>query len=359
MTTTGVSATTGAPATDSADQDQDLVVVENAVKHFPLPRRLLRRHRDRVHSVDGVSLRIRRGETLGLVGESGSGKSTLARVILRLVKADSGCIVIDGIDVGRLRGAEERTLRQTAQLVFQDPHAAMDPRMTIGEALVAVLAQHHRGTAQEQRRQVSEALQEVGLDDSYLGRLPADCSGGQLQRVVIARALLLKPKFVVCDEPTSALDASVQAKVLNLLVRLHREHRLTMLMISHDLRVVRLISDRVAVMYLGQIVEIADRDALFDGAVHPYTLALLHASAHPPASGEPAALVQGEPPTPVHPPTGCRFNTRCPLAVDRCRTEAPLLRTAGLGHEVRCHRWDESRARLGSPNPNPAGSGTV
>ncbi|WP_020579361.1 ABC transporter ATP-binding protein [Actinopolymorpha alba] len=329
-----------------ADGTSDMVVIENAVKHFLLPRRAFRRTRDHVHSVDGVSLRIGAGEVLGLVGESGSGKSTLARVLLHLAPADAGRVVVDGMDVRKLRGAESKRLRRTAQLVFQDPHAAMDPRMTIGESLSAVLAQHRMGTAEERRKKVEDGLREVGLDESYVDRYPAECSGGQLQRVVIARALLLGPKLLVCDEPTSALDASVQAKVLNLLSRLRREHHLTMLMISHDLRVVRLISDRVAVMYLGQVVEIADRDQLFDAATHPYTLALLDAATPKRPGSEPTVAARGEPPSPIHPPEGCRFRTRCPLATERCRTQMPPLQAVAPGHEVRCHRWDEARAAL-------------
>ncbi len=324
----------------------DMVVLEDVVKHFPLPRRNLVGQREYVHSVDGVSLRISSGEVLGLVGESGSGKSTLARLVLRLIRADSGTVHVDGTDVAGLKGAATKQLRRKAQLVFQDPHAAMDPRMTIGESLLTVLNQHGIGTRRERRVRVSAGLLEVGLDDTYLARYPGECSGGQLQRVGIARALLLQPKLLVCDEPTSALDASVQAKVLNLLGALQQEHHLTMVMISHDLRVVRFVSDRVAVMYLGQIVEVAARDDLFDGAVHPYTIALLAAAEVVDADHAPDVVATGEPPSPIHPPEGCRFNTRCPLAVDLCRTTLPPLQVTRPGHEVRCHRWEEARAAL-------------
>jgi peptide/nickel transport system ATP-binding protein len=323
----------------SADTGE-LVVVEDAVKHFPLPRRGLRR-RERVHSLDGVSIHVAPGEVLGLVGESGSGKSTLARAVLGLIPLTSGRVVVDGVAAdGGGGGAGRRRLARTAQLVFQDPHAAMDPRMTLGESLGSVLAQHRIGTKAKRARAVAGALAEVGLDDSYLARYPGTCSGGQLQRVVIARALLLAPKLLICDEPTSALDASVRARILNLLSRLRREHRLTMILISHDLRVVRFIGDRIAVMYLGQIVELADRDDLFAGARHPYTLALLAA-----ASGAEAA-VTGEPPSPIHPPAGCRFHPRCPLATDRCRTEPPEPREVAPSHQVSCHHWQEARAVL-------------
>lgn len=325
----------------------EMVVVDNAVKHYPLPRRGLRR-REYVHSLDGVTIRVKPGEVLGLVGESGSGKSTLARVILGLTPATSGQVVVNGLDTGRPHGLDRKRLARTAQLIFQDPHAAMDSRMTLGDSLTAVLAQHRIGTKAERARAVSAALAEVGLDESYPNRYPGECSGGQLQRVVIARALLLKPKLLICDEPTSALDASVQARILNLLSRLRREHHLTMVMISHDLRIVRFLGDRVAVMYLGQIVEIADRDEVFDRSCHPYTLALLAGAAPEATRSEPAATVMGEPPSPIHPPAGCRFHTRCPLATEDCRSDTPELREIAPGHQVRCHRWKEARSALAS-----------
>jgi oligopeptide/dipeptide ABC transporter ATP-binding protein len=317
-----------------------MISIDDAVKHFPLPRRGLRR-REHVHSLDGVSAHIEAGEVLGLVGESGSGKSTLARVILGLVRPTSGRVSVDGMDTTCLTGDGRRTLARTAQLVFQDPHAAMDPRMTLGESLTAVLAQHRIGTRESRAATVSSALAEVGLDDTYLGRVPGECSGGQLQRAVIARALLLQPKVLICDEPTSALDASVQARILNLLRRLRREHELTMVMISHDLRVVRVMAERVAVMYLGQIVETADRDDLFTRAHHPYTLALLDAAV--PKRIEPGAddNTASEPSSPINPPPGCRFHPRCPFATDLCRTDMPELVEIAPHHEVRCHRWQE------------------
>jgi oligopeptide/dipeptide ABC transporter ATP-binding protein len=314
-----------------------MISVDNAVKHFPLPRRGLRR-REHVHSLDGVSAHVAPGEVLGLVGESGSGKSTLARIILGLVPPTSGSVSVDGIDTTNLTATGRRTLARTAQLVFQDPHAAMDPRMTLGESLTAVLAQHDIG---DRTATVSTALAEVGLDDSYLAKVPGQCSGGQLQRAVIARALLLAPKVLICDEPTSALDASVQARILNLLRRLRREHHLTMVMISHDLRVVRVMAERVAVMYLGQIVETADRDDLFTRARHPYTLALLAAATPKRLTGE-QDTVASEPPSPVNPPPGCRFHPRCPLATDECRTVTPELVEIAPRHEVRCHHWEAS-----------------
>jgi oligopeptide/dipeptide ABC transporter ATP-binding protein len=320
-----------------------LVTLENVVKHFPLRRRGFGR-REFVHSVDGVSIGIEPGRSLGIVGESGSGKSTLARIMLGLQAPDSGRVDVAGVEVTRLRRKHDKAFRRKAQIVFQDPHSAMDPRMTIRQGLTAVLAQHRIGDGRERGARVVRVLEEVGLDKSYLDRYPGDCSGGQLQRIVIARALLLEPSVLVCDEPTSALDASVQAKVLNLIVQLRRERALTIVLISHDLRVVRLISDRVAVMYVGQIVETADREELFTAARHPYTLALLAAATH--GEGKEPVVARGEPPSPVHPPPGCRFNTRCPLAIDRCREEAPALTEVLPGHQVRCHRWSESRKLL-------------
>jgi oligopeptide/dipeptide ABC transporter ATP-binding protein len=320
-----------------------LVNMDRIVKYFPLRRRGFG-VREHVHSVDDVSISVEAGRSLGIVGESGSGKSTLARIMLGLEAPDSGCVHVAGVDVARMKRKDDKAFRRMAQIVFQDPHSAMDPRMTVRQSLVAVLAQHRLGDAAEREARVVRVLEEVGLDSSYLDRYPGDCSGGQLQRIVIARALLLEPVLLVCDEPTSALDASVQAKVLNLISQLRRERQLTMVLISHDLRVVRLVTDRVAVMYLGQIVEVAEREALFTEARHPYTLALLAAATH--VDGDDRVVAQGEPPSPVHPPAGCRFNTRCPLAVDRCRVEAPELTEVEPGHQVRCHRWAESRELL-------------
>ncbi len=320
-----------------------LVKLDNVVKHFPLRRRGFG-PREFVHSVDDVTIRLDGGRSLGIVGESGSGKSTLARIMLGLQEPDSGQVDVAGVRVTGLKRKDDKAFRRKAQIVFQDPHSVMDPRMTVRQSLIAVLAQHRIGNGPDREARVVQALQEVGLEASYLDRYPSECSGGQLQRIVIARALLLEPTLLVCDEPTSALDASVQAKVLNLISQLRRERELTMVLISHDLRVVRLTSDRVAVMYLGQIVETADREPLFTEARHPYTLALLAAATH--GKGEERVVAQGEPPSPVHPPAGCRFNTRCPLATDRCRQEAPQLTEVAPGHQVRCHRWSESRELL-------------
>jgi peptide/nickel transport system ATP-binding protein len=295
-----------------------------------------------VRSVDGVSLTIGQGEVLGLVGETGCGKSTIARLLVGMTPPDRGEINIAGIERTRLTGGELQAMRRRVQLVFQDPHGALDPRMRIVKSLEAPLIAHGIGDAAERARRIDAMLDEVGLDASFRDRLPRECSGGQLQRIVIARALLLEPEFLICDEPTSALDASMRAQILNLLAELKRRLRLTLLMISHDLRVVRFVSDRIAVMYLGQIVELAPRDQLFMRPRHPYTRALLAASMigrdelHSAIAG-----MRGEPPSPLRPQSGCRFHERCPHAEERCRVESPTLFTTGDGHDIRCHRWRE------------------
>ncbi|GAA1707864.1 ABC transporter ATP-binding protein [Streptomyces yatensis] len=314
-----------------------LVVVEDLVKHFPLRGGVFGR-KQHVHSVDHVSFTLAPGEVLGLVGESGCGKSTLARAMLGLTPVDSGRVLFDGVDVARTKGRERKALRRSMQLVFQDPFAALDPRMRLGTSLGAPLAQHGLGTREERHQRILETLGHVGLDASFLKRHPGECSGGQLQRIVVARALLLRPRLLICDEPTSALDASVRAQILNLLIELKGELDLTLLMISHDLRVVRHICDRVAVMYLGEIVEVASREDLFERPAHPYTQALLTASL-PEESGAEVGSgpLRGEPPSPVSPPSGCRFHPRCPQARDRCRTEAPTLGAGPLERVVSCH----------------------
>jgi oligopeptide/dipeptide ABC transporter ATP-binding protein len=314
-----------------------LVVLDDAQRHFPLTSGLFGRRKDVVHAMDGVSLTINDGEVLGLVGETGSGKSTLARAILRLTKLDRGTVTFDGRDVLAANRHEMKALRRQMQLIFQDPYSALDPLMKLGQSIEAPLSQHGIGTKAERKRRIAELLETVGLDASFAERYPRECSGGQLTRIIIARALALGPRFLACDEPTSSLDASVRAQILNLLVDLRRQLGLTLLLISHDLRVVRFIADRVAVMYLGQIVEVGTRDAIFDRPLHPYTRQLMQASA--PANSHAWVALKGEPPSPIHPPTGCRFRTRCPLAQDRCET-APELREVEPDHWVSCFFWD-------------------
>jgi peptide/nickel transport system ATP-binding protein len=322
-----------------AIQRGSFVEVRDVIKHYPV--RTLRSGRAKVRSVDGVNLSIRQGEVLGLVGESGCGKSTLARLIINQLPFDQGSIMVDGQDITRLKGADLKRFRRSIQLVFQDPVGALDPRMRIGQSLEAPLAQHGIGDRQERRQRIAKMLGEVGLDLDLTDSYPRQCSGGQLQRVVIARALLLEPRFLICDEPTSALDASVRAQILNLLTDLKKRFDLTLLMISHDLRALRHICDRVAVMYLGEIVEIGNLQELFTRPAHPYTRGLLAASTLEQSGLEVSSqLVRGEPPSPINPPPGCRFHPRCPLAKDRCSREPPALEEIGAGQSVSCHFWD-------------------
>ncbi len=319
---------------------EDLIQITGACKHFPVGGGFFGK-RDVVHALDDVTLAIRRGEVLGLVGETGSGKSTLARVILRLTKLSQGNVLFEGHDVFAMHRGELKSLRRQMQLVFQDPFSALDPRMRLGQSIEAPLSQHGIGTRDERASRVAELLGLVGLDASFAERYPSECSGGQLTRVVIARALALGPRFLACDEPTSSLDASIRAQILNLLVDLHEQLDLTLLLISHDLRVVRFISDRVAVMYLGQIVELGDRDGVFDTPLHPYTRKLIQASLpEEGAGGFQGSILQGEPPSPIDPPSGCRFRTRCPLATERCLT-APPFEEVAPGRWVSCHHWEQ------------------
>ena len=322
------------PLRDGAGTPPDFVVADRIVKHFPV--RMGAWRKGSVRSVDGVSFRIRRGEVMGLVGESGCGKSTLARVLLRLLPPDSGTVTIAGRDLSSLHGEELRRFRTTMQLIFQNPYAALDPRMRIGTSLEAPLAQHGIGTYRERSRYAADMLGEVGLDASFFDRLPRQCSGGELQRIVIARALLLKPRFLVCDEPTSALDASLRAQIIDLLIDLKNRFDLTLLLISHDLRVVRYASDRVAVMYLGRIVEVGERDAVFDGPLHPYTRALIAASLLEENGLAAGDDIRGEPPSPLHPPSGCRFHPRCAISRQRCANGEPELVGGPGDHHAAC-----------------------
>ena len=318
------------------------VVVDGIVKHFPV--RTASWRRSRLRALDGVSLTIDQGEILGLVGESGCGKSTLARILLRLLAPDSGCVTVAGHNLALLHGERLRRFRRSIQLIFQNPFAALDPRMRIGSSLEQPLAQHGIATREQRRARTIEMLEEVGLDRSFVDRFPSQCSGGQLQRIVIARALLLNPRFLVCDEPTSALDAPLRAQIINLLVRLKSRYDLTLLVISHDLRTVRYISDRVAVMYLGKIVEIAEREALFNNPLHPYTRALIAASLLEENNLAAADGAHGEPPSPVNPPNGCHFHPRCGIAQSRCTEDAPELCKAIGEHQAACFFWDKSSA---------------
>jgi oligopeptide/dipeptide ABC transporter ATP-binding protein len=318
-------------------EPRPVLEVSDLVKHYPVRAGVFRRAVATVHAVDGVSFALGKGETLGLVGESGCGKSTVARSVLRLVEPTSGQIRIDGTDITRLSKSAMRPFRRSMQIVFQDPFASLNPRMTAGDIVGEPLAVHGLAGGSEQQERVAKLFQQVGLRHDQMKNYPHQFSGGQRQRICIARALALQPRLIVCDEPVSALDVSIQAQVINLLIDLQREHGFSYLFIAHDLAVVAHISHRVAVMYLGRIVEIADRAELFDNPRHPYTQALLASvPLADPKRKRLQPLVDGDVPSPVNPPAGCAFHTRCRYAVERCRIERPALRDAGPGHQVAC-----------------------
>ena len=312
--------------------------VQDLTKHFPVRGGVLGRVTGQVRAVDGVSFSIRKGETLGLVGESGSGKSTVGKVVLRLLDATAGQVELNGADITHARGETLRDARQTMQMVFQDPYASLNPRLSAGAVIMEPLENFKELSRVERRQIAGDLLERVGLRREALVRYPHEFSGGQRQRLGVARAMALNPSLIVADEPVSALDVSVQAQVLNLLMRLQRELDLAYLFISHDLGVVEHISHRVAVMYLGQLVEVADKERLFANPQHPYTEALL--SAVPmakPGARRDRIILKGDVPSPINPPPGCRFHTRCPYAEARCREEIPAVREIEPGHVVACH----------------------
>jgi len=312
--------------------------IDNLTKHFPVRTGLLGRTVAQVRAVDGVSLHIRQGETLGLVGESGSGKSTVGKAVLRLLDATSGRIYLHGEDITQLSGQALRDARRKMQMIFQDPYASLNPRLTTGDIIMEPLENFEKLSRAQRRERAGELLDRVGLRREALKRYPHEFSGGQRQRLGVARALALNPSLIVADEPVSALDVSVQAQVLNLLMRLQREFNLAYLFISHDLGVVEHISHRVAVMYLGQLVEVADKETLFANAQHPYTEALLSAVPIPdPTRKRNRIILSGDVPSPINPPSGCRFHTRCPYAEARCKVEIPAMRELSTGHSVACH----------------------
>ncbi len=323
----------------NSNNNEVLVSVENLVMHFPIYRGVISRQVGAVHAVDGVSFDIREGETLGLVGESGCGKSTTGRTILQLYKPTSGHVYYRGQDLVSLKPNAMRLMRREMQMIFQDPYASLNPRMTLRDIVGEPLMAFEEASGKEIDRRVAELLELVKLDPDFAGRYPHEFSGGQRQRIGVARALALNPSFIVCDEPISALDVSIQAQVVNLLEDLQKEFHLTYLFIAHDLSMVRHISDRVAVMYLGVIVELANRNDLYTDALHPYTQALLSAIPVPdPVYSEThqRTVLEGDVPSPVNPPSGCRFRTRCPIADENCALEQPEFRKVKPDHFVAC-----------------------
>lgn len=317
-----------------------IVSVTDLKKHFPIMKGVFRRQVGAIKAVDGVTFDIYRGETLGLVGESGSGKSTTGRVILQLDRATEGRVVFEGIDLTATTGNKLRSLRPRMQMIFQDPHASLNPRMTVASIIGEPLTEHNKAKGEDRKGRINELLSLVGLEPKHANRYPHEFSGGQRQRIGIARAIALNPDFIVCDEPIAALDVSIQAQVVNLLENLQDVLGLTYLFISHDLSMVRHIADRVAVMYLGKIMELATVDQLYNEPKHPYTQALLSAVPVPDPEVEATReriILKGDIPSPANPPPGCPFNTRCPIATDLCSEKAPEWRELGSGQWVACH----------------------
>jgi peptide/nickel transport system ATP-binding protein/oligopeptide transport system ATP-binding protein len=320
------------PATDA------LLEVNNLKKYFPIKGGILRRTVANVKAVDGVSFAVRRGETLGLVGESGCGKTTTGRTVLRLEQASAGEVLFEGRDVLKANSRQMKSLRRDMQIVFQDPYASLDPRITIGESVGEGLVIHGIGNTKERQERVREVMAKVGLHGNQINRFPHEFSGGQRQRIGIARALIMEPKLIVCDEPVSALDVSIQSQVLNLLKSLQREFGLTYLFIAHNLAVVEHISDRVGVMYLGKMVELSGRDDLFRDPLHPYTKALISAIPNPdPTARRDRIMLQGDVPSPINPPSGCRFHPRCWIAKSICKEQEPAFEEKKKGHWAACH----------------------
>jgi oligopeptide/dipeptide ABC transporter ATP-binding protein len=347
MTASAVPAVPAVPVApapgDSTNPADPLIEVRGLVKHFPIKGGMLQRKIGSVQAVDGVDLAVRRGETIGLVGESGCGKTTVGRLILRLIEPTAGSIIFDGRDITRIKGKELKQYRRRMQIVFQDPYASLDPRTPIGDSIGEGLRIHGIGNSRERAARVKRIMDMVGLAPYHARRYAHEFSGGQRQRIGIARALVLEPDLIVCDEPVSALDVSIQAQVLNLLKNLQRELGLTYVFIAHNMGVVEHISDRVAVMYLGRVAEITDRERIFASPRHPYTQALLSAIPIPnPELRRSRVILTGDVPSPVNPPGGCRFHPRCPLRAEmgnpeRCETEIPALLDAGSDQLVACH----------------------
>jgi oligopeptide transport system ATP-binding protein len=319
--------------------NESLLRVDDLVMHFPIYRGVIRRQVGAIRAVDGISFDVKRGETLGLVGESGCGKSTTGRTILQLYRPTAGSVHFEGVDLIHLKGEDLRQMRRKMQMIFQDPYASLNPRMTVADIVGEPLMVHNVATGKEIQERVQHLLELVNLNPSFAGRYPHEFSGGQRQRIGVARALALQPSFIVCDEPISALDVSIQAQVVNLLEELQAQFNLTYLFIAHDLSMVKHISDRVAVMYLGVIVEMAARDELYAMPLHPYTRALLSAVPIPDPIADAKrerTILKGDVPSPANPPSGCRFRTRCPIAQEVCSQSRPEFREIRPGHFVAC-----------------------
>jgi peptide/nickel transport system ATP-binding protein/oligopeptide transport system ATP-binding protein len=334
----------------SANGKRPLVEIKNLVKYFPVRGGLLQRVVAWVQAVDNVSFTVKEGETLGMVGESGCGKTTVGRTILRLIPATSGQVLYDGQDVFKANARELKAMRRNMQIIFQDPYSSLDPRMPVGESIAEGLQVHGMSNRKERFEIVINTLRKVGLQDYHARRYPHEFSGGQRQRIGIARALALRPKFIVCDEPVSALDVSIQAQVLNILKELQGEFGLTYLFIAHNLSVVEHISDRVAVMYLGKMVELADREEIYRNPLHPYTIALLSAIPVPdPNLKRERIILKGDVPSPLRPPKGCRFHPRCPVALEKCSQQEPEFREILPGHWAACWKVEQDMAAKGIP----------
>jgi len=319
-------------------KEEVLLEVNDLIKHFPIKGGVFGRVMGHVKAVDGISFYVNKGETLGLVGESGCGKTTTGKVVLRLEEATEGQILFEGKNVLDMGREEMRAMRREMQIIFQDPYSSLNPRMTVGNIIGEALEIHGLAKGKKKEKRVKELLETVGLTAHHMRRYPHEFSGGQRQRIGVARALAVDPKLIVCDEPVSALDVSIQAQVINLMEDLQDDFDLTYLFIAHDLSVVKHISDRIAVMYLGKIVEMADKNELFENPIHPYTQALLSAIPIPdPTIKREKIILKGDVPSPVNPPSGCRFHTRCPYVMDICKTEEPEFVDWGDGHYAACH----------------------
>jgi peptide/nickel transport system ATP-binding protein/oligopeptide transport system ATP-binding protein len=324
-------------AANTNQKGETLVEVKNLVKYFPVRAGLLQRVVNQVKAVDDVSFVVRKGETLGMVGESGCGKTTIGRTMLRLIEPTSGSVNFEGKDVFTLPPRELKVVRRDMQIIFQDPYASLDPRVPIGESVMEGLHIHKIGTPKERTEIMMATLKKVGLEDYHARRYPHEFSGGQRQRIGIARALALQPSFIICDEPVSALDVSIQSQVLNILKDLQSEFGLTYLFIAHNLSVVEHVSDRVAVMYLGKMVELTSREELFRNPQHPYTKALMSAIPVPnPRLKRQRTILKGDVPSPLNPPKGCRFHPRCPVAIEKCSQEEPVFKEIKPDHFVAC-----------------------